>query len=235
MPRLFSQSHTTNDLPQWNLKDLLRHPDKDLEARALTLNEHVQSLEKLRSRLSSTLAPRTFLKGLQLRETVAEESSRLTAYAQLWFAQNTQNQRARAFEAQVRKHLLPFFNRTLFFDLWWQRLGDQSARRLLRHAGKYRYHLESLRRVKRHALSEAEEQIINLKNTTGREALDSLYEVITNGVDLSNWIHAAKSRSLSREQVAVYFRNPSADVRRQAYDELFRVYSKHANSLGDNV
>ena len=232
MPRLSSRSHNSDGLPRWNLRDLLRHPGKDLEVRSRTLSGHVQALEKLRKRLSSTLTPHGFLKGLQLREMIAAESSRLSAYAQLWFAQNTQNQRARAFEAEVRKQLLPFSNRTLFFDLWWQQLGDRTARRLLRHSGKYRYHLESLRRVKRHALSEAEEQIINVKNTTGREALDSLYDVITNGLTFQLDSRNG-SQPLSREQLAVHFRNPSARVRRQAYDELFQVYSKHSNSLGD--
>ena len=231
MPRVHAGPKTTG-LPQWNLKDLLRHPDKDLETRSRALNDHVRSLEKLRKDLSSTLPPRTLLKGLQLRETIAAETSRLTAYAQLRFAQNTQNQRARAFETQVRKHLLPLSNRTLFFDLWWQRIGDRTAKRLLSHAGKYRYHLESLRRVKHHTLSEAEEQIINVKNTTGREALDSLYDVITNGLTFQLESRYG-SRPLSREQLTVHFRDPSARVRRQAYDELFRVYSKHSNSLGD--
>ena len=235
MPRLFSRtksSRTPASLPRWNLKDLLRHPDKDLETRSQMLNDHVRSLEHLRNRLSASLTPRTFLKGLQLREMIAAESSRLTAYARLWFAQNTQSQRARTFETQVRKHLLPFSNRTLFFDLWWQRLGDRTVQRLLRHAGSYRYHLESLRRVKQHTLSEAEEQVINVKNTTGREALDSLYDVITNGLTFR--LDSRKgSQPLSREQLTVHFRDPSARVRRQAYDQLFQVYSKQANSLGD--
>lgn len=235
MPRLFSQtksSRTPNSLPRWNLKDLLRYPNKDLETRSRTLDEHVRSLEHLRNRLSSTLTPRTFLKGLQLREMIAAESSRLSAYAQLWFAQNTQSQRARAFETQVRTRLLPFSNRTIFFDLWWQQLGDRTAGRLLKHAGPYRYHLESLRRVKQHTLSEAEEQVINVKNTTGREALDSLYDVITNGLTFR--LDSRKgSQPLSREQLTGHFRDPSARVRRQAYDQLFQVYSKQANSLGD--
>lgn len=235
MPQVVLQTKTnqqTKGLPQWNLKDLLRNPDKDLESRTQTLNDHVRSLENLRHRLSSTLTPRLFLKGLHLQEMIVTESSRLTAYAQLWFAQNTQGQRARAFETQVRKHLLPLSNRTLFFDLWWQRLGDRTAQRLLRHAGPYRYHLESLRRVKRHTLSEAEEQIINVKNTTGREALDSLYDVITNGLTFQ-LDSRKRSQPLSREQLAVHVRDSSARVRQQAYDQLFQVYSKQANSLGD--
>lgn len=235
MPKIHVRTKTepqAKDLPRWNLKDLLRYPDKDLETRSRTLNDHVQSMERLRNHLSSTLAPRTFLKGLQLREMIAAESARLSAYAQLWFAQNTQSRRARAFETQVRKRLLPVSNRTLFFDLWWQRLGDRTTRRLLKHAGPYRYHLESLRRVKQHTLSEAEEQVINVKNTTGREALDSLYDVITNG--LTFHLDSRKgSQPLSREQLTVRFRDPSAHVRRQAYDQLFQVYSKQANSLGD--
>ena len=235
MPQVQSQAKTrqrTKGLPQWNLKDLLRHPDKDLETRSRTLNEHVRSLENLRNRLSSTLAPRTFLKGLQLREAIAAESSRLAAYGQLWFAQNTQNQRARAFETRVRRHLLPISNRTLFFDLWWQRLGDRTAERLMKHAGPYRYHLESLRRVKRHTLTEAEEQVINVKNATGREVLDTLYDVITNGLTFQ-MTSRKDSTPLSREQLSVHFRNPSPRVRRMAYDQLLQVYSKHADSLGD--
>ncbi len=232
MSQRVSRNRAETGLPRWNLKDLLRHPDKDLETRSLTLNDHVRSLERLRNRLSSALAPRTFLKGLRLRETIASESSRLTAYAQLWFAQNTQNQRARAFETRVRKHLLPISNRTIFFDLWWQRLGDRAAGRLMRHAESSRYHLESLRRVKRHTLSEAEEQVINVKNSTGREALDSLYDVITNGLTF-HLPSREGATPLSREQLSAHFRDPSARVRRQAYDELFQVYSKHANSLGD--
>ncbi len=235
MPKIHVRTktaHQTKDLPRWNLKDLLRHPDKDLETFSRTLNRHVRSLAGLRNRLSSTLTPRTFLKGLQLQETIASESSRLTAYAQLWFAQNTQNQRARAFETQVRKHLLPISNRTLFFDLWWQRLGDRTAGRLMKHAGSLRYHLESLRRVKRHTLSEAEEQVINVKNSTGRRALDSLYDVITNGLTF-RLTSRKDSMPLSREQLSVHFRDPSPHVRQLAYDHFFQVYSKHADSLGD--
>ncbi len=235
MTRLFLHAKTRrkiNGLPQWNLKDLLRHPDKDLETRSRALNIHVQSLEKLRKDLSSTLAPRVFFKGWQLREMITAESSKLTAYAQLWFAQNTQNQRARAFDTQVKRHLIPFSNRVLFFDLWWQRLGDRTARRLLRHAGKYHYHLETLRRVKTHTLSESEEQIINIKNTTGRQAIDSFYDVITNGLTFQ-LDSRSRSQPLSREQLAVHFRDSSARVRQRAYDGLFRVYSKHADILGD--
>ena len=235
MPKIHVQTKSgrqAKDLPRWNLKDLLRHPDKDLETFSRTLDGHVRSLEGLRNRLSSTLTPRTFLRGLQLQDTIASKSSRLAAYAQLWFAQNTQNQRARAFETQVRKHLLPISNRTLFFDLWWQRLGDRTARRLMKHAGSLRYHLESLRRVKRHALSEAEEQVINVKNSTGRQALDSLYDVITNGLTFQ--LPSRKgSMPLSREQLSVHFRDPSSHVRQVAYDQFFQVYSKRADALGD--
>ena len=77
----------------------------------------------------------------------------------------------------------------------------------MKHAGSLRYHLESLRRVKRHTLSETEEQIINVKNSTGRQALDSLYDVITNGLTFQ--LSSRKgSMPLSREQLSVHFRDP---------------------------
>src|SRR2546427_5784085 len=104
-----------------------------------------------------------------------------------------------------------FANRMLFFDLWWQKLDDASAARLLAGAGDYAYHLESLRRFKDHALSEPEEKIINVKSVTGRRALVGLYDILTSGLTYTLTIHG-KARALTREDPLVYVRGPDPRV-----------------------
>ena len=71
-------------------------------------------------------------------------------------------------------------NRTLFFSLWWKDLAEAVAERLMKNAGDYRYWLEEMRHFKPHTLSEPEEKIINTKNVTGVNALNTLYDSITN-------------------------------------------------------
>ena len=219
-------------LPQWNLKDLLAHPEKDWETISNRLNKKVSALESLRPRLKETTSQKTFSTGLDLAEDIAALSSRVGAYSHLWFAQDTRNQKARAFEAKVRDRLASLSNRVLFFNLWWQQLSNRTAQKLLTDTGSIRYHLTSLRRLKPHTLTEPEERIINIKNTTGPAALDSLYDILTNGLTFTSPEKGSQA-PLSREQLSVFFRHPSATIRKRAYQELFRVYSGHADVLGE--
>src|SRR5439155_479755 len=156
----------------------------------------------------------------------------LGAYAYLWFSENTKNQKARVFKSAVEEMQAGFANRMLFFDLWWQKLDDASAARLLAAAGDYAYHLESLRRFKDHSLSEPEEKIINVKRATGRQALVGLYDILTSGFKYRLTIHG-KARALTREDLLVYARDPDPRVREEAYRELYRVFGQHADVIAE--
>jgi len=225
-------SGSSKHLPRWNLSDLLASPEKDFVTMIRQMERHTQSLERQRKTLRRGISPKLFLKALETSETLTSLAARLAAFSQLWFAENTKNQAARAFEAQVKEQLTRLGNRTLFFDLWWQQLDTRNATRLLKHAGDFRYYLQSLRRLKDHTLSEAEERIINLKNTTGRGALDSLYDVMTNGFSFSLRLKG-QNKKLNREQLSAYVRHPSAGVRKATYQELLRVYRSQADVLGE--
>ena len=225
-------TNTSPSLPQWNLKDLLRNPEKDLDAISKTLNTKISFLEKLRPSFTEKTLSKTFSTGLCLMEDIAISSSRLGAYSHLWFAQNTTDQKARAFGSKVRERLANVSNRVLFFDLWWQQLSNRSAQKFLVNTGSNRYYLASLRRMKPHALTEPEERIINIKNTTGRSVLDSLYEILTNNLAFTSPEKGVR-RPLSREQLSAFFRHPSANIRKRAYQELFRIYSDHSDVLGE--
>ena len=114
---------TSPGLPQWNLKDLLKNPEKDLGTISKALNTKISSLEKLRPSLTEKTSPKIFSTVLRLIEDIAGFSNRLSAYSHLWFAKDTTNQRSRAFETKVRDRLANVLNRILFFDLWWQQLS----------------------------------------------------------------------------------------------------------------
>ena len=225
-------SISSKALPRWNISDLLANPEKDFIALTRQMERHVQSMEHQRKDLRNSISSQRFLKALKTSETLTNIASRLAAFSQLWFAENTKNQAARAFEAKVKEQLTRLGNRTLFFDLWWQQLDTRNATRLIKQAGDFRYYLESLRRLKKHTLTEPEERIVNLKNTTGRRALDSLYDVLTNGFSFSLRVNGS-TKKLNREQLSSYVRHPSGTVRKGAYQELLRIYSSQSDVLGE--
>ncbi len=219
-------------LPSWNLKDLLRNPTKDFQRIQKELESKVTSLEGQRNRLSSGISSQNFQRMLKQIEGITEGMNVLGAYAFLWFAENTKNQAARAFENQVQSRLAHFSPRLLFFDLWWQSLTPKQANRLSMQATQYQYYLDTLTRLKRHTLRESEERIVTIKNTTGRQALEALYGVTTNSFSFP-LKHKGRTKQLTREQLMGYVRNPSASVRRGAYQSLFKVYGAQRDMLGD--
>jgi len=216
----------------WNLRDLLEHPVKGLEPLTKDLDQQVHRFEGLRETLSPAMAGEAFVDALDLAEGITRSLSKLSAYAYLWFSEDTKHQGARAFKAKVDELQASLANRMLFFDLWWQKLDDANAAPLLAASGDYRYHLESLRRFKAHTLSEPEEKIINVKSVTGRQAVMGLYDILTSGLTYTLKVRG-KARKLNREELTVFVRDPDARVREAAYRELYRVYAQHADVLGE--
>jgi oligoendopeptidase F len=122
-------------------------------------------------------------------------------------------------------------NRTLFFDLWWKALDDETAGRLLAASSDNRYYLEALRLFKPHTLSEAEEQIINLKDVNGISALKTIYEMLTNAYTYRVEIDG-EEKELTRAELMVYARDPRPEVRAAIYQELYRVFGEQGTVLG---
>lgn len=217
---------------RWDLSHLLKDPYGDFERLSEELETLVRQFEAMRVGLAPDMPVETFLDILRLSERIAEESAKLSSYAYLWFAENTKDMEARAFKAKVEERLTSLQNRTLFFDLWWQTVDEANASRLLAQSGDLRYYLESIRRYKDHTLSEPEEKVINLKNTTGRNTINTLYDILTNGLTFKLKIKG-KIKHLTREQLSMYFRNPYPALREAAYRELLRVFSGHRDLLGE--
>ena len=222
----------SSTLPSWNLKDLLLNPKKDSQRIEKELETRIRSLERQRSRLTSGISHQAFQRVLKQVEGISEYMNTLGAYAFLWFAENTKNQTARAFENQVQSRLARFSPRLLFFDLWWQSLMPKQAKRLSTKATRYQYYLDTLTRLKRHTLRESEERIVTIKNTTGRQALEALYGVTTNSFSFP-LKYKGRTKKLTREELMSYVRHPSAPVRRMAYQSLFQVYEAQRDMLGD--
>ena len=219
-------------LPSWNLKELLESPVKDFQRMEKELDSKVKVLERQRTRLSSRISSQNFQRILKQIDTITESMNTLGAYAFLWVAENTKNQAARAFENQVQSRLAKISPRLLFVDLWWQSLPAQHRKRLSHGTTRYRYYLDTLTRFTPHTLSESEERIVTLKNTTGRQALEALYAVSTNSLSfpLKN---QGRTKQLNQEQLMSYARHPLTSVRRRAYHSLFQVYAAQRDTLGD--
>jgi len=224
---------TTTEYVQgpWSLGQLfsgLQAPEIQTEMQALETK--VKAFEARRAGLVPAISAGTFNAVLQEYDTLLRQLSRLDGFADLSFAEDTQDAKIQAFRARVQQLMAETANRTLFFQLWWKDLDDAEAARLLAEAGDFRYWLEALRLQRPYTLSEPEEKVINLKDVNGSAALVTLYDSITNRYTFRLEVEG-ETRELSREELTVYVRDPRADVRAAAYQELYRVYAQDAPIL----
>ncbi len=164
-------------------------------------------------------------------EDLERFASRIYGYAQLWFSEDTQNPEAQNLLGQMHQKMTELENRLLFFKLWWKQLDDENAARLMKNAGDYRYYLEKLRLFRPYTLSEGEEKVINLKDSTGFVALITLYSSITNRYTFTLEVDGEK-KELTRGELSVYVHHHDPDLRAAAYQELYRVYGNDSSILG---
>ena len=211
-------------LGPWRLDDLFSGLDSPAIEEALAqLNRDVDLFAAKRDQLAPDMDGAAFRALLDEYDALSRQASRTIGFAGLSFAADTQNPQAQNLMARMQQLGAELDNRSMFFKLWWKWLEDGAAERLMDAAGPYRYWLEQLRLQKPHTLSEAEERIINLKDVNGVNALNTLYDAITNRYTFRLEVDGEETE-LTRGELGVYYRHPDPELRAAAFQELLQVY-----------
>ena len=216
---------------KWSLNDLLPEPvHKSLEESFSKLEQALVEFEAMQEKLTPEISVNEFNNILHILESINIIKSRIEAYTDLLFAEDTQNPAILNMRDRVDQVLTDVSNRAMFFELWFKELSDDAANHLIANSGDLRYFLESMRRYKPFTLSELEEQMINLKDVNGIDAMVNLYEMITNQFTFKFEVDG-KPKTLTRDQLSSYFQSPSSEIRAAAYQELYRVYTENSTVL----
>ena len=217
---------------RWSLTDLYPAADSpELEAAFGEMETLVADFENLRASLSESISTDDFMTCVQKMDAITRLGYRMYSFVQLWFAEDTQNQKAMALMGRIDQFVTELSNRTLFFNLWWKEVSSETAERLMAASGDYRYWLEQIRNFKEFTLTEPEEKIINLKAVTGSSALNNLYDLITNRYTFKLTVDG-EEKELTRGEMMVYARSADPELRKAAYQELYRVYGQDGAVLG---
>jgi oligoendopeptidase F len=215
----------------WRLDELLPAPDApEYQQKIASIEKITAELEALRPELSPAIDSETFLHILSLKEQLMSQLTVLSGYANLRFAENTQNEQALAFLGNYEMFSTEIANRTLFFTLWWKNLDAENAARLQADARQYQYFLTAIRLDRAHILSEQEEQVINIKNENGVNALIKVYEMLTNAYRFTLNVEG-EAKEMTRDELMSHVKSSHAEIRSAAYQELYRVFAQDGLTL----
>ena len=225
-------SNLSYEISRWSLGDLFpAYDSEEMKAGFAGVESRVADFESQRENLNAEISSTDFMALVHHVEEISQLISRFGYFAGLWYTEDTQNQAAQNFQARVDQFGAEIQNRILFFNLWWKSLDNDSAARLMKDAGDYSYWLEEIRNFKPHTLSEPEEKIINIKDVTGFNAVNTIYDTITNRYVFKLSVDG-EEKELTRGELMVYVQQHDPDLRAAAYQELYRVYGEDGSILG---
>jgi len=225
-------SNLSYEISRWSLGDLFpAYDSEEMKAGFAAVESRVADFESQRENLDAEISNTDFMVLIHQVEEISQLISKIGSFAGLWYTEDTQNQAAQNFQARVDQFGAEIQNRILFFNLWWKSLDNDSAARLMKDAGDYSYWLEEIRNFKPHTLSEPEEKIINIKDVTGFNAVNTIYDTITNRYVFKLSVDG-EEKELTRGELMVYVQQHDPDLRAAAYQELYRVYGEDGAILG---
>ncbi len=200
----------------WNLTDLYsgtddQYIDSDIawcESEATAIKDgHCGKVAKLDGPALLTLVKRL--------ENLDCALSKLATFSFLNFTTQMANAAAGALDQKIHELASSCGTKTVFFELEWNQVDNESAEALLGDPilAPYRHYLASLRRYRPHQLSEVEEKLLLEKEVVGRNSWTTLFDKV-----LSQQKFGAKKRT--EEEVLSDLYAADRRIRRRAAGEM---------------
>ena len=222
---LNTQLHTSEVI--WNLNDL--YPENysvyiDRECDWCTEEAH-----SIRSEFHGRLASLTSseLAALVHRlESLDTRLGRMGTFAFLNFTTQMKNATAGALQQRISELVSACGKNTVFFQLEWNTLPDDTVAALLADPilDHYRHYLTSMRRYLPHQLEEKEERLLLEIAPTGRKSWTTLFDKIFGNMKFG-------STGRSEEEVLTDLYSADRSVRRQANREMTDSLASHEHIL----
>jgi oligoendopeptidase F len=221
---------------RWDLSDLFSaHTDPRIEATLNDCRERAQAFAgqyRAAMETPATLIGATLLGALEQLETIYEALGRVGSYAGLLYAADTASPEYQDLEQRVEQRTTEIRNLLLFFELAWLKVDDALAADLIAdpQLQSCRHYLESLRRYRPHTLTESEEQLLNERDNTGRNAFCRLFSETTSSLSFE-LERAGKTEKLNLSQMLSLFHELDRDLRRRAMETLYQGLAQHGQVL----
>ena len=217
----------------WDLSAIYKNLDefnKDYDY----LEKEMESLEKYKGHLLDS--PKTLLEFLENSDKLERILYKLYYFAHLNFDVDTTNSNSLELTERVSKLITKYGEILAFVDPEMLKSNLETIKKYIElepKLQKYSFNLEKLYRYKKHTLSEKEEKLLSsLGYSLG--ASEKIYESLTDS-DLtfgSITIDGVK-HEFTESNYSNFIENPNRDIRKKAFNLLFKTYKKYSHTIAD--
>lgn len=150
-------------------------------------------------------------------EAILEQADKPAVYAGLLHAADARPPAHGALVARTQEAGSEIRNQLVFFDLEWLAVDEAAARAVIDDpaCGRWRHHLEAMRRYRPHTLSEPEEKLLEETANTGRRAFNRLFDDLLSAMSFTVEVDGAP-RTLNESGVLALLHDGRRDLRQRA-------------------
>ena len=203
----------------WNLDDLYKNinskkiSDDFIKLENLSLKFNKSYKNKIKNKSN----PKVVYKAIVELEKIYEGLGKLSSYASLNFAANTNNEKISQFYQSTSEKVSQIRKNLIFFFIDWNNIDSKNAKRIYdtKILLKYKNLLESERKYKPYILSESEEKILDQKALTSSRAFNRLFDETLNNIIFDVKIKG-KNKKLSETQTLSLLYDKDRKVRTEA-------------------
>jgi len=227
-------SKTGAETIRWDLSDLFKSiTDPKIESGLKKIaTQSAQFVTTYKGKVA-ILSSQELHTAYQALETLMTPLYEIIQYAHLRYAIETDQSDIKAFVSKIDEYSSKISNEILFFDLELGALPEKTAKAHLASSVLKNYHYSIKRSIDtaKYNLSEKEEQLINLKDLTGKDALQKLYEELTSSFEFK-FKKEGKVETLNGSQLRNLRQHKDKKVRRDAMKLFYSRYEEHQLVIG---
>jgi len=209
---------------RWDLSDLGRIENIDSEIKKI--RKLTKNIENYRKDFNEDISSKKFLKILNEVEDLMIMLSKIASLVHLEFYKNTNEPKFHSLVSKMDSLGAEVSNKLMFISIEFKKFSEKNAKRLIEEIPSHRHHLRRMWELKKYTLSEEVEKVINLKDVTGINTLNSLYSVFTSG-----FTYEFEGEIINQEQLLKYVKDIDPKKRERAYQLLLNKYKDNKNVI----
>ena len=193
----------------WNLDDLYKSINsKRLKTDFIKLeSKSLQFNKKYRNKINEKSSAKLIYKSIIELEEIYEGLGKISSYASLLFASDTNNEKYSKFYQDSSEKISNIRKNLIFYFLSWNMLSETKAKKIYSNPilKDYSHLLESERKYKKYMLTEPEEKIMDKKSITSSRAFNRLFDQTLNNMQFHIKIKNKKSILTETEVLALLY------------------------------
>ena len=213
-------------LVQWDLTRLYGSPDDPSleEDIRILISESDKLIEDFKGRIQTESVKASELKiAIEREEDLMNRFFRLSMFSFLSHSTDSKEPAVQKLLRKIDDLESQLESKLLFLKLELSKVSEDFFNSLMNSTelADYRHHLDLIRTQRKHMLSEPEERIMVLKEITGKKAILNLYDEFTSSFTY-RITTGASEETLTESEVETLRRDHDSELRKKAFESLFR-------------